>query len=293
VEGVAEIKGKQMNDEPFVLSNDCPEPKRRAENDIENYSVKVVSFGGGVNSTALLIGMREQNMRPDAILFADTGGEKPETYAHVDRMRQWCIDAGFPPMETVTYYQSKHASLEVECLNNGTLPSKAFGFAGCSVKWKRAPMDRHLKTWQPAVDAWANNEQVCRLIGIHAGEMRRGQIPDDVRFVYRYPLIYWDWTQVQCEEACRRELGYAPVKSACFFCPAMRKVEVIQLSKQHPELFARAVELEHNAEECDGLTVVKGLGRHWSWEGLVAADEAQQRLLTDCQHPRCDVCIDW
>ena len=39
----------------------------------------VVSFGGGVNSTALLIGLEERDERPDYILFADTGGEKPET----------------------------------------------------------------------------------------------------------------------------------------------------------------------------------------------------------------------
>ena len=35
----------------------------------------VVSFGGGTNSTAMLVGMSERGIIPDAILFADTGGE--------------------------------------------------------------------------------------------------------------------------------------------------------------------------------------------------------------------------
>jgi len=35
--------------------------------------VIMVSFGGGVNSAALLVGMHERDERPDAILFADTG----------------------------------------------------------------------------------------------------------------------------------------------------------------------------------------------------------------------------
>jgi len=38
----------------------------------------VVSYGGGVNSTAVLVGMVERGIRPDAILFADTGGEHPQ-----------------------------------------------------------------------------------------------------------------------------------------------------------------------------------------------------------------------
>lgn len=40
----------------------------------------VVSYGGGTNSTALLVGMVNNKIIPDAIIFADTGGEKPETY---------------------------------------------------------------------------------------------------------------------------------------------------------------------------------------------------------------------
>jgi 3'-phosphoadenosine 5'-phosphosulfate sulfotransferase (PAPS reductase)/FAD synthetase len=49
----------------------------------------VVSFGGGVNSTAMLIGMILRGERPDAILFADTGGEKPATYDFVATFRDW------------------------------------------------------------------------------------------------------------------------------------------------------------------------------------------------------------
>lgn len=107
----------------------------------------VVSFGGGVNSTALLLGLAEYQQRPDAILFADTGGEQPATYEHVEVMRQWCVAAGFPELQTVRYHESAHGTLEQECLNNETLPSKAFGFGGCSVKWKRAPMDRWVAAW--------------------------------------------------------------------------------------------------------------------------------------------------
>jgi 3'-phosphoadenosine 5'-phosphosulfate sulfotransferase (PAPS reductase)/FAD synthetase len=63
----------------------------------------VVSFGAGVNSTAMLIEMRRRGMRPDLVLFADTGGEKPETYEHLEKMNRWCKDAQFPEITVVRY----------------------------------------------------------------------------------------------------------------------------------------------------------------------------------------------
>ena len=43
----------------------------------------VVAYGLGVNSTAMLIEFVKREITPDMILFADTGGEKPETYAYL------------------------------------------------------------------------------------------------------------------------------------------------------------------------------------------------------------------
>lgn len=252
----------------------------------------VVSFGGGVNSSAMLIGMRERGITPDLILFSDTGGEKPETYQHIEEMQEWCQRNAMPPIEVVSYSTSRHGTLENECLNNETLPSKAFGFGGCSVKWKRQPMDKRVEAWAPAKAAWERGEKVTRLIGLHAGEMRRGKIPDTEQYTYRYPLREWGWVQEDCRQAIERAGLSVPVKSACFFCPAMRKAEVIQLAEQHPDLFERAVEMERNANEAGNLETVKGLGRHWTWENLVAADRAQLRLFEDNQAPLCDVCFD-
>jgi len=266
-----------------------------------------VSFGGGVNSTALLVGLHERGQRPDLILFADTGGEKPETYKHLAIMRHWCLSNGFPEITVVRYHESKHASLEQECLNNGTLPSKAFGYAGCSVKWKRQPMDKFLHAWverhEPSIRIYDDTSakapkllgyspRIERLIGLHFGEWKRGKIADTEHFVYRYPLREWEWEQADCQAACERAGIRVPVKSACFYCPANRKPEVLALAKTHPKLFARAVEMEHNAQECGGLQVVKGLGRHWTWEDLAAADAAQLRAFPDGQAPLCDACFD-
>jgi hypothetical protein len=75
----------------------------------------------------------------------------------------------------------------------------------------------------------------------------------------------------------------------------MRKAEVLALAKSDPELFQRAVEIERVAKEAGTLQTVKGLGRLWSWESLVKADESQLRLplFDDVQAPICDQCVDW
>jgi hypothetical protein len=51
----------------------------------------------------------------------------------------------------------------------------------------------------------------------------------------------------------------------------------MELRRQYPELAARAVAMEKNAE----LTSVKGLGRSFAWGDLYAADDAQQKLFPE------------
>ena len=47
---------------------------RRVSNDGIIGQPLVVSYGLGVDSTAMLIHLQQQGIRPDLILFADTGG---------------------------------------------------------------------------------------------------------------------------------------------------------------------------------------------------------------------------
>jgi hypothetical protein len=89
----------------------------------------VVAYGLGVDSTAMLIEFAHRDVRPDLILFADTGGEKPETYAYLPIFQQYLASVGFPPV-TIVRYQPKRAAydtLEGQCLHTGTLPSLAYG----------------------------------------------------------------------------------------------------------------------------------------------------------------------
>lgn len=132
----------------------------------------IVAWGGGVNSTALVLGMYERVQRPDLILFADTGGEKPETYHYRDVFSAWLQRAGFPPL-LVVQNDGKYRQLEKECLEIKSLPSLAYGWHKCSEKYKIRPQDKFVKNWLPAQECWNRGQKVLKAIGFDAGETRR------------------------------------------------------------------------------------------------------------------------
>lgn len=258
----------------------------------------VVSYGGGTNSTALLIGLLERGQPPDLALFADTGGEHPRTYAYVAMFKGWLLERGVELVRVSngSYFPGgqwpRAESLEAWCHDHGQLPSKAYGLNGCSVKWKRQPMDRYVRRHPMAVEAWARGEKVTRYLGIDAGESHRSQATvdeDHKLYVYERPLIDWGWAREECLEAVERAGLPQPGKSACFYCPSAKKREVLELAEKDPALFKRAIALEKAGE--DYSTSAKGLGRSWSWDALVKADKAQLKLFPEPPEMAC-ICFD-
>ena len=235
-----------------------------------------VSYGGGVNSTAMLVEMNRRGIRPDIILFADTGGERPETYQAIDIVSAWCISKGFPPIRVVSHSSKKHGdkSLEEECIRSKTLPSIAYGYKKCSQKWKIAPQDKFFNANEQAKEVWNKGLKIVKFIGYDAGEARRASIPEDDKYIYKYPLIDWWLFREDCVEICRSE-GLPTYKSSCFFCPSMKRWEIFNLKEKHPALFQRAIEIEINAN----LDSIKGLGRNFSWNDIAYADGMQNKML--------------
>ncbi len=260
----------------------------------------VVAYGLGVNSTAMLVEFARRGITPDLILFADTGGEKPETYAYLPVIQSYLKEVGFPPVVTVRYEPktAPYRTLEGQCLHTGTLPSLAYGGKSCSVKWKRQPQDAYILRQFPC--AALAGRRVVRAIGFDAGEGRRtyagvvkavgldagehhrltwarpaaGGDPKPRRpsreawldanvFAYFYPLMEWGMDRAACERAIRDAGLPVPPKSSCFFCPASKRAEILWLREHHPRLLARALAVEANARP--NLTSVKGLGRSFAW----------------------------
>jgi len=249
--------------------------------------LNVVAYGAGTNSTAMLVGLYERGEKVDLILFADTGGERPETYRHVHVVSEWCKSVGFPEIITVKKVtrDGEILTLEQNCINENMLPSIAYGFKSCSLKYKVAPQDKFCNNWEPAINLWGQQKKVTKLIGYDAGEERRAKIEEDDKYAYRYPLLEWDWGRDECVDAINRAGLPQPGKSACFFCPSSKPKEILELQRNHPELLARALAMEANAKE--NLTSVKGLGRNWSWTDFIAFNDKQLDMFSNYMDTPC------
>lgn len=273
----------------------------------------VVSYGVGLDSTAMLVEMHNRGMRPDLILFSDTGGEKPETYAYLDVINAWLVSVGFPTVTVVRYAPDRapYTTLEGKCLANETLPSLAFGGHSCALVFKRDVMVKYLKIWAPAQEVIARGEKIVKAIGYDASKADRrrrakadrttdrlqlrvidraacgkGPLADQweiTNCTFAYYLQDWGLERAQLAAIITAAGLPLPVKSSCFFCPAARPAEVVQLRIDHPDLYWRAIAMERGAREGrHGLTTKAGLGMGgWSWEWLadcVRPEDAAEHL---------------
>lgn len=244
---------------------------------------QIVSYGAGTNSTAILVGMWERGERPDAILFADTGGEKPHTYSHLRDVNAWCVNVGFPEITRLVGSMPQQlidGTLEQECIRLGALPSKAYGFSSCSQKWKIDPQQKFYKSY--SAEHGIELSQITRVIGFDADEPSRMEralrYADKSPTKQRFPLIEWGWGREECVEAIQRAGLPLPGKSACWFCPSSKKQEIVWLRDNHPDLMARALEMERRARAGEGQApaTTGGLGRSWAWGDFLVAYDAEQ-----------------
>jgi hypothetical protein len=202
----------------------------------------------------------------DIVLFADTGSEKPDTYAYLKLFKAWLAERGV--LLIVVRYEPKnfknfpaYRTLDENCFTNGTLPSISFGFSSCSQKWKVQPQNKWTEAWEPARTAWARGGKVIKLIGYDcspadAKRYAHAEGYQDPRYAYGYPLFAMGWTRDDCIARIKAAGLPVPPKSACFMCGAMKPWELHTLPKAQ---LRRIVLLE--ARAAPRLRNVDGLWR--------------------------------
>jgi len=245
----------------------------------------VVCYGGGRDSTAMLIGLYQRGIRPDLIVFADVGAERPATYAYLAIMNVWLEAVGFPTITVVKYRPKnfKHFppyfSLEENLLTNVTLPSIAYGSHTCSAKWKIQPLNLYCTTWQPALDCWAEGGKVLKAVGFEDSphEHRRAQrgcatfatqSDEFDKYNLWFPLQEWGWNLERCISEITAAGLPVPPKSSCYFCTAMKPWEVDELEAR---LLRRIVVLEARTAKRHldyARERASGEGREWDGKPL-------------------------
>jgi hypothetical protein len=243
----------------------------------------VVNYGMGTNSTALLVEATRREIILDLIVAANTGDEFKRTYAYCQMFSAWLVEHGQPAV-TMTQWDRQDGTfipISALCLARKELPSKAYGYSGCTSKWKQQPVDKLVKNNPMVQAAWDRGELVERWIGYDADEpsrsermlaknpqptrQRGGNIEVVPSWRWRTPLVEWGMGRDECEASITKAGLPLPGKSACFHCPSTKKHEIDRMAIEEPEMLARALEIEDIARSTGELRTVKGLGRSFSW----------------------------
>ena len=149
------------------------------------------------------------------------------------------------------------------------------------MKWKAEPQEKYLNNHPQARAVWASGGLVTKFLGFdadepHRVERRRHEDSIDTKYNYVYPLYDWGWGREECSEYLE-EIGLpTPGKSSCFFCPSMKKPEILRLREEHPELLSRALKMESKAMDTPvgervspPVESSKGLGRSFRWSDFL------------------------
>lgn len=190
---------------------------------------RVLLFGAGVQTTALAILISQGKVKVDRAIFADTGGEKPETYWYMENYtKPLFLEMGIP-LQIVKneqpYYQP---DLYGFLWRLRDIPS--VNQRHCSDHYKIRPIDRII------------GKNVEKVIGFSLDEAYRAK-----RSRHKYvsfPLIEMGMMAADCRFEISDYGWPTPLKSSCYFCPFQHPVEWLWLKKNHPDLFQKALDLE-------------------------------------------------
>lgn len=220
-----------------------------------------VSYGGGVNTIALLVALRRMGVVPKSIVMADPGAERAGTIRYRDEvLPPWLDAAGFPRVQVVTRaeegaYRERAWRLETlrqECMRIGALPSVAYGWKKCSAKYKGEAQRWHMARQPWALAEWGAGRRIVKAIGYDVGEGKRvrrafGTPWEDARFFPWYPLHAAGMEREDCADLILSEGLPLPPKSACKWCPNNTLQEWEELRDDDPEGFAEALAMSRNA----------------------------------------------
>lgn len=219
--------------------------------------LRVVSYGGGVQSTALLALAAAGKIDYRHFLFCDVGAdsENPATLVYVAEHAEpfarrhglgfeWLAKMRRGERETVygraTRPGSKTIGIPVRMGTTG-----APGRRNCTLDFKVLVVRRWLKSH----GATAANPATVAL-GISIDEF--GRMRSDSGFPEEklaYPLVDMRLRRQDCERIIVEAGLPVPPKSSCFFCPFHSLREWARLRREEPDLFWRAVALERTLNE--------------------------------------------
>lgn len=195
---------------------------------------RILSFGGGVQTTAMAIMIAEGELSIDEAVFADTGGEKPETY--------WYID---------TYIKPLFNEIKIPFTILIRKKTKYYEPTLYDFLWKHKDLPsihqrRCTDHYKLRVIRSLTGKDVCMVIGFSLDEAYRSRRKRPMWAINEFPLIEKQITVTDCKRTISNYGWPVPLKSSCFFCPFQHPIEWNWLKNNHQDLFQKALNLEAN-----------------------------------------------
>lgn len=248
----------------------------------DDVDLRVLSYGGGTQSAALALMSAAGDLpRLDCVIFADTQGELPETYAYAEYVKGILERAGIE-FRTITSGSLEAALLSpVRTMHNPTPPAHVLNPDGskgrigayrCSYDYKRRIIQQEVKRLCGGRGDWKRTT-VEQWIGFSVDETMRMRAEDECRCAHPYRRHERGQTcgapKCKCEAFSRWrinrwplvELGFrrgdtirwfgehghpTPPRSACWFCPNGGDARWRELREKHPDLWDRACTLDEH-----------------------------------------------
>lgn len=221
-------------------------------------SLRAVSFGGGVQSTALLVLAAQGEVDFPLFIFANVGdrAENPDTLDYIARhsmpfaeahgieliQRRWVDRTG---RERDLYDDVMRAERTIDIPVR--LASGGFGNRKCTARYKIEVVARELRKRGATREAPA-----VVGIGISTDEIDRARtgVPKQQPWTTRVnPLLDLGLSRRDCERIVFDAGLPIPPKSSCYFCPFQGAAQWRDLRNNHPDLFARAEAMEDRINE--------------------------------------------
>lgn len=192
--------------------------------DVTTDRPRVLSFGGGVQSSALvaLLGRGDYpGAAPHEVWFCDPRGERPQTYTWIEQtIRPYLARLGVPFLVLERHESpSRGADLMESYRRRAAFPLKANRV--CTIEWKVRVAERECKR-----RGWHLSGGVEKHLGISLDELHRARSASGTAWEHlRYPLIERRLFRADCVALCEETFGAVPVKSGCWFCKYQREPE--------------------------------------------------------------------
>ena len=202
--------------------------------------VTVISYGGGVQSTALVVLAVRERWLIDEIVHVDLlDAESPATREYVARFREWLRREYARDITIIerNMYQDMLARPAFTPVPWHGRREKFMLKRQCTREYKVQPLQRYLYGRYP-------QERIGLMLGISVDEYHRMRDSSAARIEHVYPLVDRRLTRWQCREIVERAGLAVPWKSSCWFCPYRSVRSQWSLVQRYPDLAGMASLLE-------------------------------------------------